>query len=326
MLRELWPPGEADGKGENVASACGKIILLGEHAVVYGVPALAAGIDRGAEAVARRSDRATLVLGDGQVSADDGSATGRAFAALLAALGAPPVAVSVKLTVLPGCGLGASAAISVAIARAVLEEMQAPEACADPAASFQRVFSAAMAWERVFHGNPSGIDAAAAAAGGCIAFTRKDGVTHLTLPVDLEIAIAVAGPPASTREMVEGVAKLKERRPEVVNKSLEGIEALVKNARLCIEAGDTQGLGKLMDLNQMLLSGLFLSTPGIERACQIAREAGALGAKLTGSGGGGCVIALTEGRSANILEAWRTAGFECFETRVLRTAARQVQP
>jgi mevalonate kinase len=302
-----------------VARACGKVILLGEHAVVYGVPALAAGIDRGAEALARPADRATLVLGDRQVAADDGSDTSRAFSALLAELGAPPVAVEVTLTVLPGCGLGASAAISVAIARAVLDAMAA-------SSSFDRVFAAANAWERVFHGNPSGIDAAAAAAGGCISFTRKDGVSHLTLPVDLEIAIAVAGPPASTKEMVEGVAKLKERRPEVVGKSLEGIEALVKNARLCIEAGDTEGLGKLMDLNQMLLSGLFLSTPDIERACRIARDAGALGAKLTGSGGGGCVIALTEGNSASILEAWRGAGFDCFETRVERTVSRHVQP
>jgi mevalonate kinase len=72
-----------------------------------------------------------------------------------------------------------------------------------------------------------------------------------------------------------------------------------------------------MDLNQMLLSGLFLSTEGIERACHIARSAGALGAKLTGSGGGGCVIALTDGEAEGVLAAWQKAGLQCFSTRVL---------
>jgi mevalonate kinase len=116
--------------------------------------------------------------------------------------------------------------------------------------------------------------------------------------------------------MVDGVARLREKKPDVVNKSLEGIEALVKNAALCIEAGDLIGLGKLLDLNQMLLSGLFLSTEQIEDACAWAREAGALGAKLTGSGGGGCVIALVEDDPSPVLEAWRKKGLTCFASSV----------
>jgi mevalonate kinase len=305
-----------------VASASGKVILLGEHAVVYGVPALAAGIDRGATATASRSERATLRLGDRHCSVDDGTDTGRAFAAVLAELEAPPVSVEVELSVLPGCGLGASAAISIAIARAILEATEPSLPDFSAADTMQRVLAAGAAWERVFHGNPSGIDAAAAAAGGCISFTRGEGITKVELGRDLSLAIAVAGPPASTKEMVEGLARLRERRPEIVNKSLEGIHSLVKNARLCLEAGDIVGLGKLMDLNQMLLSGLFLSTEGIERACHVARTAGALGAKLTGSGGGGCVIALTEDDAEGVLKAWREAGFQCFSTRVLSQQQR----
>jgi mevalonate kinase len=116
--------------------------------------------------------------------------------------------------------------------------------------------------------------------------------------------------------MVEGVARMRERRPEVVQKTFDGIESLVRNAALCVEAGDLPGLGKLLDLNQMLLAGLFLSTPEIERACALAREAGALGAKLTGSGGGGAVIALTDGNPEPILESWRSNGLECFASVV----------
>ena len=169
-----------------------------------------------------------------------------------------------------------------------------------------RVLAAGADWERVFHGNPSGIDAAAAASAGCISFTRGEGITPVLLGQDLALAIAVAGPPASTKEMVEGLARLRDRRPDVVNKSIEGIHSLVKNARLCLEAGDIVGLGKLMDLNQMLHSGLFLSTEGIERACHIARSAGALGAKLNGIRAAVAAWSRSPRESDAVLQAWRT--------------------
>jgi mevalonate kinase len=123
--------------------------------------------------------------------------------------------------------------------------------------------------------------------------------------------------------MVDNVARLRERRPAIVNKALEGILALVKNARLCLEASDLQGLGSLMNYNQMLLSGLFVSTEGIERCCALARDAGALGAKLTGAGGGGAVVALCDRDFEPILSAWRAAGIECFGSHV---RARRVAP
>ncbi len=293
-----------------MASACGKIILLGEHAVVYGTPAIAAGIDRGAEATAAPAARASIHLGDEHVVAGDGTDTARAYAALLEALGAAPCETRVTLNQPAGVGLGASAAIAVAVARAVLVADGR-----DPT-NVARVLEAATAWERVFHGNPSGIDTAAAAHGGCVYFTRAGGPEPITLGDDLRVAVAVAGPAASTKSMVEGVARLRDRKPELVNKALEGIAALVKNARLCLEAGDVHGLGKLLDLNQMLLSGLFVSTDDVERACATAREAGALGAKLTGAGGGGAVIALVEDDAAPVLDAWRAGGFECFACRV----------
>jgi mevalonate kinase len=132
----------------------------------------------------------------------------------------------------------------------------------------------------------------------------------------LHLAVCLAGPPASTKEMVESVRTLGERRPDLLGKSLAGIESLVKNAKLCVEAGDLHGLGQLMNYNQMLLSGLFLSTPEIEKACAVAREAGALGAKLTGAGGGGAVIALCESSGKAIEQAFRAAGFQAFSTEI----------
>jgi mevalonate kinase len=292
-----------------MARANGKVVLLGEHAVVYGVPAIAAGIERGVEAFAELSATSTLRIGERRATADDDSELGRGFRALLQALGAPPVRVEAKLELPPGSGLGASAALGVAIARAVLS-------AAEQATDGARVLSAAAAWEGIYHGNPSGIDAAAAAHDGCIWFEKGVGMQPLSLARDLVLAIGLAGPPASTKAMVESVARLRERRPAVVDKALEGIRALVKNARLCLESGDLPGLGSLMNYNQMLLAGLFVSTEGIERCCALAREAGALGAKLTGAGGGGAVLALCDADFEPILAAWRTAGIECFGSRV----------
>lgn len=292
-----------------MARANGKVVLLGEHAVVYGVPAIAAGIERGATAHAEPAAAPTLRVGERNATAGDGSELWRAFFALLEALKAPPVAVTADLDLPPGSGLGASAALGVAIARAVLEVH-------GDAQDLARVLLAAAAWEGVYHGNASGVDAAAAAQDGCILFERAVGFSSLDLGCDLVLAIGLAGPPSSTKLMVESVARLRERRPAMVEKTLEGIRALVKNAELCLRAGDLPGLGSLMNYNQMLLAGLFVSSEGIERCCALSRDAGALGAKLTGAGGGGAVVALCDRDFEPILSAWRAAGVECFGTLV----------
>ncbi|HEY3253173.1 MAG TPA: hypothetical protein VGJ91_04460, partial [Polyangiaceae bacterium] len=204
-----------------MARANGKVILLGEHAVVYGAPAIAAGIERGVEAQAQPAPSSSLRIGERRAVLGDASELGRAFGALLASLEAPSLAVEASLELPPGSGLGASAALGVAIARAVLAASGATQA-------LPRVLAAAAAWEGVYHGNPSGVDAAAAAHDGCLWFDKANGIQPIALSRDLVLAIGLAGPPASTKLMVEGVARLRERRPEVVDKALEGIAALVR--------------------------------------------------------------------------------------------------
>ncbi|NOU29242.1 MAG: hypothetical protein HOO96_15175 [Polyangiaceae bacterium] len=118
--------------------------------------------------------------------------------------------------------------------------------------------------------------------------------------------------------MVESVAKQMQRNPAAVEKAWDGVEALVQNASAALMSGDVDGLGRLLDMNQMILAGLLLSTPEIEEMCQLARGAGAFGAKLTGAGGGGCVVALVHDVEVadRVIAAWSQRGYTGFHARL----------
>lgn len=298
-----------------VGWACGKVILLGEHAVVYGVPALAAGIDRGVTAASTEIEGEHCHLRARgwalEIDERDERDLGRAFFAVVSATranGARRSARSVELSVdlPPGAGLGCSAAMGVAVARAL-----------DPDATIDTILSRTMLWERVFHGNPSGIDAAVAARGGIVAYERGKPIEPLAPHGGLILSVGHSGSPSSTRAMVESVAKLRGRHPSLVDGAFDRIRELVQGARLALEQGDRAALGRLMCANQTELRELHLSTPELDSMCKLALRAGALGAKLTGAGGGGCVVALSARTTIAeaIHDAWQRAGYVSFVTK-----------
>jgi len=271
----------------------GKVILLGEHGVVYGYPAIAAGLPIGVHATARKAEESRLVIDAWSLSLEPDPQSeeplSRAFAMTLQE-SAPlphPIEVSCKVELPAGAGLGCSAAIGVATLRALDEAM-------GRSSSPQQLHERSLRWEQFFHGTPSGVDNAVSASGGIVNFRKSSGIRRLSCPTDLPLVIAHSGTSSSTKAMVDSVRHQQRHEPQKVSKVFQAIATLVQNAEHSMATGNLSHLGQLLSMNHSLLATLLLSTSKIEKLCEVARDAGALGAKLTGAGGGGCIVALCE--------------------------------
>lgn len=285
-----------------VGRAFGKIIVLGEHAVVYGQPALAAALSRGCEVhVQKNAHGVGHLLLDTQVLAvdDADNAVCRAVQVARAELELTPALaldVSIRFDVPVGAGLGSSAALAVALPRA-LAKLQGR------ALEDARLETIAHRIEQVFHGNPSGLDALLARTGALGLFTRGAGLAPLTPKTPVKLVIADTGVGRSTQTQVANVAARRERVGAAVEKTIEAIGDLARAGADAMERGALTELGELMNVNHGLLSALSVSSAEIEVLVAAARRAGAVGAKLTGAGGGGCVIALAPGREEAVAAA-----------------------
>ena len=208
--------------------------------------------------------------------------------------------VAVSATLPPGAGLGSSAALAVAVTRAIAAAIERPLDLADT----ERIADLA---ERVFHENPSGIDVALSARGGLGSFERGRGLS----PIDaapIPLAIGLSGQPRSTAAMVRKVAdSLVANRAPLARLG----DAARAGTRAACD-GDLEALGRLFTAAHADLSAIGVSTDVLDAMVALALDAGALGAKLTGGGGGGSVIALAPGREHAVIEAWHTAGYDGF--------------
>ncbi len=289
----------------------GKVILLGEHAVVHGRPALVAGLPQGVTVRALPAPDAVTRLQvpawDVDAPLDGPGELSRGLRALLRAdpdaHALPPLRFVVEPELPAGAGLGLSAALGVALARAL-------DARAGRERSSRSLLEQVDAWEKVFHSTPSGVDAAMAASGGLALFRRGQPLEPLEPAEPLWVAVGHSGEPGRTVETVRMVARQLEREPARVEGTFDALASLVRNARLALIGGESNALGRLLDLAQLLLASLMVSTPRLEELCRAARAAGALGAKLTGGGGGGCMLALADSsdEADRIAEALRREG------------------
>lgn len=271
--------------------APGKLILLGEHAVVYGHRAIATAVSLGTTVRLRPRPGPTGVA--------PGSLEDPRMREALA-LALPPTGLEVEIeSDLPiGRGMGSSAAFTIALLRA-------RAALAGRVPDFEELYREGFALERGFHGNPSGLDHTVSALGGALLYRRGETPVRLDMP-PLRLVVLDSGSAGNTAELVAAVAA---RRPGV-DASLAALGALVERALPVL--GDAAALGALMNEAHEHLRAIGVSTPRLDALVALARAHGATGAKLAGAGGGGVVVALCP-EPAALLSAARAAGISAHD-------------
>jgi mevalonate kinase len=297
------------------ATAPGKMILFGEHSVVYRGPAVVLAIDRRARVYAsKRDDTKVYVDADnlgfsGYFEGDvyhpvRGKAwRGRNLAALNVAarmtmehIGVESgVNLKVRSMIPIAVGLGSSAAVCVATVGAV-------ERLFDAGLSVEDISELAFQGETIIHGRPSGVDNTVSAFGGVLSYERDVGIKHHNLESSMPFIIGNTRRKRSTRNMVEGVAALRERNPVLVDSVIDAMGGIAEEGLDALLSNDMRRIGDLMNINHGLLSAIGVSTMKLETLVHTARRNGALGAKLTGAGGGGCMIAVAEENRMSAVE------------------------
>lgn len=292
-----FPPDETLAFALATGRAPGKIILCGEHAVVYGRPAIAVPVFRlQAEALvypdpeglcrveAPDIGRQVVVAAAGE---DDPLAhvVRRVCAALERPL--PPWRVVVRSEIPVASGLGSGAAVATAMARALLAAFGVEWSAGAISALVYEV-------EKLHHGTPSGVDNTVIAYGQPVWFVRGQPPTPFAVGAALDLLIGDTGIASPTRLAVADVRRGWQADPPRFEALFDRIAAIVHEARTAIAAGDRPRLGALMDANHEALAALGVSSPELERLCGAARAAGAWGAKLSGGGRGGNMIALVD--------------------------------
>jgi mevalonate kinase len=301
----------------------GKVILFGEHFVVHGVPGIVSAIDSTNDAKVEKTG-SEIVVNDERKTAKGYSEEKRlqqleSIERMMKAMGIDPkMPLSIWIGgTLPGfSGLGASAASSVAIARAIADELRIdfPD---------ERINEFAYEAEKAYAGNPSGIDNTAATFGGLLWFRKNltggaNTIERIRVKEPAEIIIGSTGKVANTKAMVEGVAERRRKNPQKYSSLFERAEELAYDGRKALEIYDLRKIGELMNENHQLLQEIEVSSRELDLLVDIAMKQGAYGAKLTGGGGGGCMIALTPTRELqeNVATAIEKEGFEVLKTKI----------
>jgi len=274
------------------ASAPGKVILFGEHFVVYDKPAIVSAISLRAYVEAVKSDRGIILDGwSGENPAV------KASAYVIDQLGySGGLNLRIRSSIPQSVGLGSSASVSVASAAATFLLLKGE-------LDLELIRRAAHLGESLVHYRPSGIDTTIATYGGGGIYTRSEGFRSMSLNLD-EILIINTRKARRTGDLVRRVKEFRDAHGEEFEKILEDAERIIWEAVDALKARDLELIGRLMLRNQELLRRVGVSSKEIEDVIELSMRFGALGAKLTGAGGGGCVIAVAEDeRIPQLMEA-----------------------
>ncbi|OLB69742.1 mevalonate kinase [archaeon 13_2_20CM_2_52_21] len=291
-----------------IARAPGKIILAGEHFVVLGAPAVAMAINlyshvqvipKNGSGVSVTADiplrflpgtsRSSTVTDPGELLRPLQLAAEATLKHIASNDGALQVSVECEIPV--AAGLGSSASTTVAIISAVARSKGIE-------LSKRKIFELAFVPENFLHGKPSGVDQATCIYGSMIQFSRPSTVKTVRPKKDPVFLVCDTGIHHATRTLVGGVVQKSKKEKKDFQNYLAEVREISTGVARSLRVGDDEDLGTLMYQNHELLRKIGVSHPQLDHLVEAARRAGALGAKLTGAGGGGCVIVLSPSRVA----------------------------
>ncbi|MGQ7557538.1 mevalonate kinase [Streptococcus suis] len=276
-----------------VGKANGKIILMGEHAVVYGQPAIAMPFSAVEITAQVRAQGQALSLAcdfyEGLVHKMPKiwESLKHAIRFSLYRIGAPTdpaIHIEISSTIPAERGMGSSAAVAVAVARALF-------AYYEKELTDSELWDIVQSSEKIAHGNPSGIDAATTSGKSPVFFIKQQPIEPFELKLHAHLVVADTGVTGNTLEAISDVADLLEKKPEAI-KLVEELGNLTRQAKEDLATDQAELLGSRMNQAHALLQELGVSDPSLDKLVSLAQENGALGAKLTGGGRGGCMIAL----------------------------------
>ena len=306
------------------ATAPGKIILFGEHAVVYGRPALAIPVLQVGATVTIDMDptappggnwldhitidapeigrKGTLASYHPRQGPDPLATLILNVCTALSVSSPPSMHIRISSSIPVASGLGSGAAVSVALIRALAVSL-------GKTLPIEQVSMLAYEIEKLYHGTPSGIDNTVITYAQPVYFRKDHPIETFPVGKPFTLVIADSGKSAATRASVGDVRKQWQAEPERLERIFSSIAEIVQLARQSIQAGDVKNLGKLMNRNHTLLQDLTVSSHELDRLTAAALTSGAMGAKLSGGGRGGNMIALVQPDAApGLAAALRSAG------------------
>jgi len=288
-----------------ISEAPCKIILFGEHSVVYGYPAIASAISLKTyveiEEINGGTELYSYSIGQRWVYGENETIEYKPLIRIIKYFEdeyninlSRGLKITIRSDVKPGSGLGTSASVAAALTGALFKYINKKP-------TKEEVNKIAYEAEKIAHGKPSGIDNSVAVYGGVIKFVKKENsytIDRIESTPNIDLVIIDTGLGRSTKVAVEKVYKLYSREKNTLTKIFESIGLIAEEAwnELHNTTPDRERLGRLMDINHGLLSAIGVSNYKIEEIINKARELGALGAKITGAGLGGFVIVLPKER------------------------------